>query len=388
MRLYPYQVPLPKGLRAAGGALAAALAAALALAACGGAAAPASTPAASGAAASPATSASAATSAKPAASTAASAAASASASAAIKPAAAGAILVSYSELSASNQQAYVAQEQGIFQKNGLNVDLRLIPSTTGVPALIAGETNIAQLGGSEALAAAVGGADLVITASLAPVFPYTFVVAPSIKTKADLIGKKVGVSQIGSSSDVALRTGLKKYGVTPDKDVTVLAVGSRASQTAAASNGAVQGELTHPPDSLDLEKLGWHELFDLASLGLPSANTTVVASRSWLNGHKDVMQKYIDSVVTAEALAKKDKTGTEAVLKKYLKVDDQQALDETYDFYTNKVLAVLPYPKADQLSDAIEQLGEKNANAKSFNVGKILDDSFVKSAADRGLDKA
>jgi NitT/TauT family transport system substrate-binding protein len=385
----------------------------LSLAACGGGAAPAVSSAAAASAQAPSAAASAST--KPAASAAASTkpaasagastkpaasgagpasakpAASGSASAAAKPAASGGaqtkIIASYSEVSAANLQSWIAKDGGYFEKNGLDVDLRLIESTTGVPAVISGEVQVGQFGGSEALAAAVGGANLTVTATLSPVLPYTFLAAPDIKTRQDLTGKKVGVSKIGSSSDTALRAGFAKLGIVPDKDVSVISVGSRAAQTAAAQSGAVQGELSHPPDSIELEKIGWHQLFDFTSLGLVSANTTVAASNTWLGAHKDVMQKYIDSEVQAEARAKKDKPFAESILKKYMKIEDQQALDETYDFYVNHVLAVLPTPSADQFRDAVDQLSDKNPKVKTFNVSSIVDPSFVKSAADRGLDK-
>jgi NitT/TauT family transport system substrate-binding protein len=353
---------------------------------------PASAKPASSASAKPASSASAAASAKPAssASAAASAKPAASGSAAAKPASSGLtkIIASYSEISAADLQAWIAQDGGYFEKNGLDVDLRLIESTTGIPALISGEIQIGQVGGSEALAADIGGANLVVTGTLSGVLPYTFLAAPEIKTKQDLIGKKVGVSKIGSSSDTALRAGFAKLGIVPDKDVSIISVGSRAAQTAAAQTGAVQGELSHPPDSIDLEKIGWHQLFDFTQLGLSSANTTVVANSTWLGAHKDLMQKYIDSVVQAEARAKSDKPYAESIIKKYMKVDDQQSLDETYEFYVNHVLAVLPTPSKDQFTDAIAQLSDKNDKAKGFDVSTILDTSFVKSAADRGLDKA
>ena len=297
------------------------------------------------------------------------------------------VVVSYSELSPADVQMWIAQKAGYFAKNGLNVDMRFIASSTGVAAIISGGTRIAQLGGSEAVAADVGGAHLVITATLTPVFPYTFLVAPNIKTKQDLLGKKVGVSKVGSSSDTALRAALSKEGIVPNKDVSVVSVGSRAAQTAAALSGGVQGELSHPPDSLTLESHGWHVLFDLTSLGLQAANNTVVANKSWLDSHRSVMQKYIDSIVEAEARAKADRAYTYGVLRQYLKAKSQKALQESYDFYVGKALPVLPYPKASQFTTVIEQLSQRNAKAKGFNVAPLLDPSFVQSAASRGLDK-
>ena len=72
------------------------------------------------------------------------------------------IVVSYSNVLADFFPAYVAKEAGIFDQNFLDVDLQLIASTTGLPALLAGQTQIAHIGGSEALTTTAGGGDVVV----------------------------------------------------------------------------------------------------------------------------------------------------------------------------------------------------------------------------------
>src|SRR5437870_9603978 len=82
------------------------------------------------------------------------------------------LVVSYSNVLADFFPAYVAKESGIFDQNFLDVDLQLIASTTGLPALLAGQTQIAHIGGSEALTTTAGGGDLLVLANTGPVRPY------------------------------------------------------------------------------------------------------------------------------------------------------------------------------------------------------------------------
>src|SRR5256714_14236971 len=82
------------------------------------------------------------------------------------------IVVSYSNVLADFFPAYVAKESGIFDQNFLDVDLQLIASTTGLPALLAGQTQIAHIGGSEALTTTAGGGDVVVAPNTGPVWPY------------------------------------------------------------------------------------------------------------------------------------------------------------------------------------------------------------------------
>src|SRR5581483_10569647 len=103
--------------------------------------------------------------------------------------------------------------------------------------------------------------------------------------------------------------------------------------------------------------------------------------------NKDTVQKVVDSIVQGAARAKSDKNFALGVLKKYYQNDDAQQMDAAYEFYAKEVVPTLPYPKADQYKDALDTLSANNEKLKNFDVTKIFDDSFVKSAASRGLDK-
>ena len=297
------------------------------------------------------------------------------------------LVVGYSEIYEGELPVWAAFEAGIFKANGLDVDLRYTASTTGVAALLANEIQVFQGGGSEAMSANLGGADLVLVGNLVPVYPYVFMVQKDINTLADLKGKKVGVSNPGSTSDIATRAGLTRLGLIPDKDVTIVAVGSSQNRTAALQAGSIQGGLDQPPYSYDLEKLGLHTLFSMAEQKLPIVNNGIVIQRSYLVANKAVVQRYVDSIVQAIAKVKKDKVFAIGVYKKYLKLDDEIALSRTWEYATTQLFPALPYAKLDQFNDIIPELAKRNDKASTYDVTKMLDESFVKSAADRGLDK-
>jgi NitT/TauT family transport system substrate-binding protein len=296
------------------------------------------------------------------------------------------LTVSYSNPIGTYLPLWMAKESGIFERNGLDVDLQLIDSSKGIPALLSGQVQVSNLGGAETLSAAAGGADLVVVSEEAPVYPNVFQVPAEIKTLDELKGKKVGVSNIGSGSDVATRLGLQKVGIDPDRDVTIVAVGSLTNRVAAMQSGAIQGGIASPPDSLLLESKGFHTLFDFADLAFPAAVANDVFQRSFAADHKDAVQKYVDSLVQGIALTRKDKASAVRVLEKYLKSDDAAAMDKTYTYYATKVIPQLPYPKAEQYTDTQANLAKQNDKLRGFDVSKILDDSFVKSSAARGLE--
>src|SRR5919201_638592 len=164
-------------------------------------------------------------------------------------------------------------------------------------SLISGQMQLAHIGGSEVLGAAASGADLVILATLGPVYPYRFYVPPEIRSIEDLRGKKVDATNFGGSVDVASRVGLRKLGLDPDTDVNWVTTGNHQNGTAALLSGAIQGRMDNPPASQELEDHGFHALFDLAKLKLPTANVTVVTQRSVLDAHRELFQRYVDALV-------------------------------------------------------------------------------------------
>ncbi|TME76431.1 MAG: hypothetical protein E6I48_04600 [Chloroflexi bacterium] len=288
------------------------------------------------------------------------------------------LVVSYSNLIGDELPLWATKEGGFFEQNALTVaDLQNIASAQGVPAVIANQVQVAQVGGSEVLSANAEGGDLVVVAQLAGVYPFVLEVAADIKTMNDLKGKKIGVSTVA----------LKRMGLDADKDVTIIAVGSAAQRTAALLAGSIQAGVSQPPDSIALEDKGFHVLYDLASQKLPSANTSVVVTRSFLNANKAVVQRYVDSLVQGIKKLKADRPFGIDVLKKYFKSTDDKAMGATYDFYAQLVTATQPFAKPEMFADAQTILGAKSDKVKAYDVTKMLDTSFVQSAVDRGLDK-
>jgi NitT/TauT family transport system substrate-binding protein len=359
------------------------------LAACGGA--PAAAPASSAAApAKPSTATSAAASAAASTSAAAKPAASTSAAAAAKPAASGLIKVTsaYPNISGSNIALFVANDGGYFQKNGLDVDLKFINGAAkSSAALLANQVQICHCGGSELVSANTEGADLVVTATLTPVYPYEFEVAPSIKTFNDLKGKAIGISSIGGAVDVITRIVLTKNGINPDKDVNLVPDNGSTFRIDAALGGATQGAMADPPGLLKLEEKGFHVLANPAADKIPTANSAIVSDRAWLNSHKDVMQRYVDALIQGTARTKQDKAYAISVMKKYFKSDDEHAMDVTWNFFANDVETLNPVTSPDQYTDTINELAKKNPKVKTFDVNKYIDNSFVKEAESKGVAK-
>lgn len=298
------------------------------------------------------------------------------------------ILVSYTEVSPPELPRVVAQETGLFRKHGVDVQERMIPGVTGVDALVGGDVQVTLAGGAQALSAIAGGADLQIVATPFPVYGFVFEVPSSIKTPADLKGKRIGVPSAGSTGEVATRLALPTFGLDPLKDVSMVYLGSPQARVPALLAGSVDGSPITVPDNVRVESAGFHSLFDMSQLKLEAVTQVAQTQRSWLAGHREAMQGFIDGLVEANARIRKDKAFTLEMMHKHLKYDDERMYEVAYQYYfAGGAIPPLPFPKPTQFADSIKVLSEKNPKVRSLDLSKILDPSFVQSAADRGLDK-
>ncbi len=296
--------------------------------------------------------------------------------------------VSYIGISGGVMPLWVAADGGYFQKNGLSVTQTTSSSNSAanIAALVAGQTQVVWTDGTGAVSARAGGAEISVVGTMHPAYGYLIEAAPDIKTPADLKGKKIAVSSLTGTDAVASILALNKLGLDWQKDVTLVPTGDNASRTAALIGGAVQATLQEPPGSIELEAKGFHSVADLTAMNLPSVNASLLVLNSYAAAHRDEVQKFVDSLVQANARIKADKAFTVATARKYFKTEDTHAMEVVYDFYA-PLTPVLPYPRAELFGPAIEQLGKQNPKVKDVDLNTVVDPSFVKSAADRGLDK-
>ena len=313
-------------------------------------------------------------------------AASAAAPAPATPAPLVKLRASYGNISPANLAPFMAQEGGYFKQNGLEVDLQLIEGGgKSMAALISNQVDVANLGGTETMSAFVGGADVVAVALFVPLSPWALYVPAAYKGPEDLRGKNLGIVTKGGSSEVALRDALKQLKLDPDKDVSIQAIGGVPALAAAMIAGAVYGGPGHPPDTTSLTKAGFKIAVDLAKQQVLATDNGTIVNRSWAAKNKDVLQRYVDSLIQAIARAKKDKPFTVAVLKKMLSLTDDVAASDTYDFYVPTIFPAYPHVLPAPFNASKQALVSTNAKVADLDVTRLLDDSYIVDAEKRGV---
>jgi len=298
------------------------------------------------------------------------------------------IRVSYPE-GGAHLPLFYARDKGIFAKNGLDVTLQgLGGGPVAAAALQSGEIQIVDITGSEVVSADAAGADIIILATLTPVYPYVFEVSRAISSKDDLKGKTIAVRASGDATDIATRVLLKKEGLDPDKDVAILAVQQEGARMASLMAGQICCTVAQVQDRVLLEKNNFHMLFDMTMLGIPNAQGVIATKRAYAKDYPDVIQRFMDSLIESIVRSKNDRPGSLPVLKAQLKLEDDAIVAATYDFFMGEVVPNVPTPTAAQFANAMSILSQQNDKLKGFDVARFIDTSYLDNALKRGLDKS
>jgi NitT/TauT family transport system substrate-binding protein len=243
------------------------------------------------------------------------------------------IKVAYSSADASNMVWFSALDTGFYRKHGLDVELVFIQSsTTSVSSVVAGDIQVANTSGGAVASAVVGGANLVMTACYINSLPYELVVQESIKSAEDLKGKSIGISRVGSASDVAARVLVRGLGLEPVKEVPIIQVGGPSERAAAFRTGRIAG-FPSPPGTIHLAKGIPHRVLITTAdfqkrFDFPYICSTT--TKSYLAAHRDTMRRLTMALIESTHFLKTRKEETKKLIAKYTRQTDPQYLESSY----------------------------------------------------------
>jgi ABC-type amino acid transport substrate-binding protein len=93
--------------------------------------------------------------------------------------------------------------------------------------------------------------------SAAMSLPYSLATAKGITRWDQLKGKRIAISRFGSGTDTAIRLVLTRFGLNPDKDVTIVQLDAQPSRFAALVAGGIEATLVAPPFDVTAKKQGF-----------------------------------------------------------------------------------------------------------------------------------
>ena len=296
------------------------------------------------------------------------------------------LTVSYSSIDAPSANWYIAQEKGFYKNHGLDVESIFIPaSSTNVAVLVAGQLKFGNGTGGTIASAAVSGAPLVAVACFMNTLPYELIVQDSIKTKEQLKGKSVGISRIGSSSDVIARVFLKNLGLEPDKDVAMIQVGGGGERAAAFRTGRIAA-FPAPPGVLYLTKgMPQRVLISTADFPKPYPFPYIcgTTTKTYLSANRSIVKRLVMALSEGSHFFKTRKEESKQILAKYSRQNDAAYLEAAWEVNA-KLFDRVPYVGREgmeiQLKDALSK-----KPGSTVKVDDIVDDTVVAELEKEGF---
>jgi len=233
----------------------------------------------------------------------------------------------------------VAQEAGLFKKYGLTTDLILISGgSTMIQALLAQEIAFATIAGPAVIQSRIQGADVAIIASPYNLMPYSLVVNGSIRSAADLKGKRVAITRFGGITEVAARLAFDKLGLNP-KEVTMIQSGPDGLRLAAVQSGTVAGTLIGPPALFGAVSQGLKVMVDLAD-GAPYPMGTIITSRAYQAQNRALTKRFLMGFMEGIRYLLDHKDVSMKALQKYTRLSDPDVLSKSYDYFAKRTVLV------------------------------------------------
>ncbi len=289
--------------------------------------------------------------------------------------------------SAAQMSIWFAKEGGYYEKHGLNIEVISIPgSSLAIQAMLSGELPIIQAGGAGPIQAAISGTDTVIVATIAKKFNWWIYAQPNIKRMEDLRGKIFGTTRFGTQSDLASRIALRKAGIDPERDVTMVQTGGPAETITAMVAGKVHAAAVSPPATMQARRAKLKDLMDLSHLDVEYHVNGVVTTRKYLKSNEDTVRRFLRAYIEGAVRGMKDKAFAMKTMGKYFRTNDRDLLEETYEMSIKTGFSVPPYPAG--IASLLQDLEKTQPKAKGAKPEDFTDARLVRELDQSGFIKA
>jgi len=297
------------------------------------------------------------------------------------------IRLAFSALAYANPPFWIAHELKLFEKYGLDSEIVYVGGSRPIQAMLGGSIDVSQVGGAAAVSAIAQGAEVAILGTVFTRLTFAIHASPQIKQISDLKGKTIAAGAIGGNSYFAGVLFASKMGWVPNRDVGVMTVGGSPEVLAGLLQGKFPAGVLTPPTSTMAARMGYREIFDLASLDFPFPVISVVSTRKYIEANPDTILNILRATAEAIYLYKTRPDLTLPVVAKFMRVPkDDPALrqsQESLGQHMNQNLV----PSLEGIKFVLDVLAEQRIAVKSKNPADFVDLRFVRKLEAEGFFK-
>jgi len=244
------------------------------------------------------------------------------------------VYVSHAAATLTDVPYYIAREKRFYLDEGLDVTSIFVQGRAlSIQVLTAGSVDFSLAVGSGTRAALTGAPVKAIFVLNDKPF-YVLYGRPDLGVQKpdDLKGKKIAVTGVGSMTELAARATVRHFGMNPDRDVTILAIGGGTNVWSAIQSGAVEAAILWPPFDVIATKMGMRKLLFVGDvINLPGGG--VMAPDQVLKDNPDRAKRFIRATLRGMRYFanEKNRSDSAAIMSRVFQLD-QEAVLGTYDF--------------------------------------------------------
>lgn len=280
---------------------------------------------------------------------------------------------------------WVAQDKRLFEHYGLKTEVVTFQGgPPAVQALLAGEVRFTDTGAAAGVNAKLNGAEITAIAVPIDTLPFVLIVKKEIDKAEKLKGKKIAVSRLGAVSYYGARLVLSKMKLDPEKDAQILQVGDETLRLAALRQGSIDATVVTPPYDLVARNLGFRVLISLQQAGVKYSLDHLLTSRDYATKNREMVSRFLKGYLHGIAYMKKHQGESIEILKKWTRLTDQEAVEESYAYYS-EVIPAKPFGSEEGWKNFVESISITNPQARSLESKDMFDYSFLREIEKSGF---
>jgi NitT/TauT family transport system substrate-binding protein len=268
--------------------------------------------------------------------------------------------------SVAHLPVWVARDAGLFNRHGLNVEpIHIRGGALITMAIMSGNLQFSGAGAESVVAARIEGGDVVLLACPVDSDPVYLIARPEIKTASELKGKATAVTRLGSTTHFYLRAALRQVGLDPERDMTILQLGTGSETVTAMESGRIAAAALTNRYAIPLLQRGWPVLVDLSATDLVYPSSCVASSRAFVKTEPKLVEDFLRAYVGGIQLIKKDRSLGEKALTKWLKERDPIVVKKTIEAYVPLFKAIPSVPDKG-IENVMKDLANRRSVPKDF----------------------
>ena len=293
------------------------------------------------------------------------------------------VRIGYPSLGFRQGHIWVAKEEGLFSKYGLDVEpIFLRGGQLAIQALAGGDPPLMSIG--QVVQANLSGFNLALIAGVESFYDSTVFARPGITKLEQLKGKRIGISGFGAATHFAAMILARHLNLDVNKDWTLVPGGPDAERVAAMSAGKIDAAIFNSSTIPIAKRLGFVELVALPDLGVEVQGNGLATTRAYIKSNRDVVKAALKGYIEGINLIFSNKAAALKVFAKYMRTNDADVLEQSYQAYV-RTTPRKPYPTLKGLQFLLDVNAPQMPQAKNFKPEQFVDLSFLQELEKEGF---